>query len=87
MFLYLGNELKITDVSTWRTLTDRPSDWSTRTVRIHAFCHISRLYRVLEVTLLTNMPSTSATNQATKGVLSPLVDQSFREDNVQSLLN
>jgi hypothetical protein len=87
VFLYLGEEPKITDISTWRTLTDRPSDWSTRTVRIYAFCHISRLYRVQEVTVLTNVPSTSVTHQATKGVLSLLVDQSFREDNVQSLLN
>lgn len=27
VFLYLGNELKITDISTWRKLTDRPTEW------------------------------------------------------------
>jgi hypothetical protein len=41
---------------------------------------VMSVFRVPEVTLLTHVPSTSVLRQATKGVPSPLVKESFRED-------
>lgn len=43
------------------------------------------VFRVQEVTFL-HISSTSVTGQAKKGILSPLADPPFLEDNVQSLL-